>query len=605
VQMTGGSNSVAGFWLPMRRAGAAARLMLVHAAAQEWQVPPESCRTEMGEVIHEASGRRLGYGALAASAARVEIPAEVKLKAAKDFRLIGHELPRMHARSQVDGSAVYGIDVRLPGMLTAVIARPPVFGATVKSFDDTKTRHVPGVRAVVKVDAGVAVVADGFWPAHKGREALAVEWDEGPLATFDSTEQRRQYLDLVRRPGVVVRNIGDFEAVVNGAQQRSEAMYELPYLAVAPMEPLNCVADVTANRCRVWTGTQFPQFDRDAAAQAAGLQPHQVELNTTLLGGGFGRRGVPDAHFVREAVQVSRAIRKPVKVIWTREDDIRGAYYRPASAHALTAVVDSDGKPLAWRHRIACQPVLMGTPFAGDQERNGVDSAAYGGSDVASYGIPNIRTEVHTVMHGPKAWAFRSVGSTHNAFVTESFIDELAVRAAQDPVAYRLSLLGAQPRYRAVVELAAARADWGTRASNGRALGIAVHKFDSYVAQVADVSVAPDGAIKVHRVVCAIDCGIAVDPRNVRAQVEGGILMGLSAALYGRITLGGGRAQQSNFHDYRLLQIGETPDIEVHIVQAGEEPLGVGEAGLPPIAPAVANAIAAATGKRLRTLPLT
>lgn len=602
MQMTGGSSSVTGFWLPMRRAGATARKMLVDAAANQWGVASETCRTERGEVIHEPSQRRLPYGKLVTRAAQLDSPAEVKLKDSKDFRLIGRAVQRLEAPAKVDGTARFGIDVRLPEMLTALIARPPP-GATVKSFDATKARDVGGVRAVVQVDAGVAIVAEGFWPALKGRDALQVEWDEGPLAAFDSEKQAQEYRQLMQQQGVVVRNVGDTEGAMKTAGRRVEAMYELPYLAVAPMEPLNCVADVGPNHCRVWVGTQFQQLDRQAAAQAAGLELEQVELNTMLVGGGFGRRGVPDGHFVREAVQVSKAVGSPVKVVWTREDDVQGAYYRPASCHSLAAALDSAGKPTAWFHRIACQPVLIGTAFAGEEERKGIDSAAYSGSNVAFYGIPNIRTELHTVMHGPKAWAFRSVGSTHNAFVTECFIDELARAAGQDPLAYRLGLLAGQPRYTAVLELAASKAGWGQKRAERRALGLALHRFDSYVAQVADVSVAKDGAIRVHRVVCAIDCGIAVDPQNVRAQMEGGIIMGLTAALHGRITLREGRVQQSNFHDYPMLRIDETPDIEVHIIEGGPDPLGVGEAGVPPIAPAVANAIAA-VGTRIRNLPL-
>jgi isoquinoline 1-oxidoreductase beta subunit len=604
MQMTGGSNSVAGFWEPMRRAGAVARTLLVQAAAAKWGVPSASCRTSRGEVIHDESQRRLPYGTLVEAASRLQPPARVTLKDPKDFRLIGQAMRRVEAPSLVNGTARFGIDVHLPGMLTAVIARPPVLGGKLKRFDASATKQVRGVHAVVAVDAGVAVVADGFWQARKGRDALQVEWDDGALAHFDSTSQRHEYLQLLKQPGFVVHSVGDVDAALAKPARRIEAAYELPYLAPAPMEPLNCVADVSANHCRVWVGTQFPQLDRDAAADAAGLRPHQVELHTMLLGGGFGRRGVPDGHFVREAVQVSKAIGKPVKVIWTREDDIRGGYYRPASSHALTGVLDSSGKPVAWRHRMACQPILIGTAFAGELEAQGVDSAAYSGSGVGLYGIANVRTEVHTVKHGPTCWAFRSVGSLHNAFAREAFIDELAAAAGRDPFEYRRSLLGAEPRYQRVLELAASKADWGRKRGARRALGIAVHSHDSYVAQVADVSVSANGDIKVHRVVCAVDCGIAVDPHNVRAQMEGGTLMGLASTLYGRISFAGGRVEQGNFDDYRMLRIHDAPAIDVHIVNGGPSPLGVGEAGPPPIAPAVANAVAAATGERIRALPL-
>jgi isoquinoline 1-oxidoreductase subunit beta len=598
MQATGGSNSVSGFWEPMRRAGAAARAMLVAAAAKRWEVAASECRTRDGTVVHAVSGRSLSYGELAQAAGRESVPESITLKSPESFRLLGRETRRVNARNHVDGSAIFGIDVQVPGMLTAVIARPPSFGDTVRRIDDSQARKIPGVKAIVQVDAGVAVVADKFWTAERARRALSIEWNAGPLRDFDSVIQQREYAGLVREPTSVARMRGDVESGMQTATSSEEAQYEFPYLATAPMEPLNCVAHVERDKARVWVGTQFPSMDREAAAKAAGLPVEKVELHTTLLGGGFGRRGVPDGHFVREAVQVSKAVGAPVKVIWTREEDIRGGYYRPASSHLVRAGLDAAGKPIAWLHRIVCQPILIGTTFEGDDDRRGFDGGGTGGSSVGHYAIANRRTEMHAVRRGPPVWAFRSVGSTHNAFVTETFIDQLAVRAGQDPLQYRLQLLS-EPRFKAVLELAAEKSGWGRPMPQGRALGCALHQFDSFVAQVAEVSVAPDGSVRVHRVTCAVDCGFAVDPANVRAQMEGAIGMGLSAFLHGRITLTAGRVDQSNFHDYRLLRINEMPAIDVHILSGGPKPLGVGEAGLPPIAPAVANAMAKLTGQRI------
>ena len=603
VQMTGGSTSVASSWEPLRRAGAVARTMLVAAAAETWGVSPASCRTEGGFVEHTASQRRLSYGRLAEKASRLAPPKEVVLKAPKDFTLIGKPTKRLDTPDKTDGKAIFGMDVSVPGMLVALVARPPVLRGMAKSFDAVKAKAVPGVRAVVPIESGIAVVADGYWAASKGRDALDVVWEEGPLAGFDDQTRRRQYAELAGQPGAVARREGDAVSAMARATKRIEAVYELPYLAHAMMEPLNCVADVRPERCDVWVGTQFQTLDRGAAANAAGLKPEQVMLHTTLAGGGFGRRGTPDGHFVREAVLLSKAVEAPVKAIWTREDDIRGGYYRPASRHALAAGLDANGTPTVWTHRVVCQSVLLGTPFEvmvrSDRDLDSVDGAVS-----LPYDIPNLHVDVHTPRTGPPVWAWRSVGSSHNGFVVESFIDELAHAAAKDPYEFRRELLRKQPRYRAVLELAAERAGWGTELPRGHGLGIAVHSFDSIVAQVAEVSVSNEGEVTVHRVVCAVDCGTCVNPDTVRAQMEGGIVFGLSAALFGEITFEKGRVQESNFHDYRILRINEMPLIEVEIASSREPPLGVGEAGVPPIAPAVVNAVFAATGKRIRQLPI-
>jgi isoquinoline 1-oxidoreductase beta subunit len=604
IQMVGGSTSTWTEWERLRRAGATARAMLVTAAAQSWKVEPASCRTENSQVIHAASKRRSSYGELVQRASRLTPPKDVTLKDPKNFRLIGRPTRRLDTPEKINGTGVFGIDVKVPDMLVAVVARAPVFGGRLKSFDAGKARAVPGVRHVVQIDRGVAVVADGFWPATQGRRALVTTWDEGPLARLDSRTQREQYAHLATRPGAVAKRQGDVTAALGRAEQRLEATYELPYLAHAPMEPLNAVADVRADRCDVWTGTQFQTVDRDIAAEASGLKPEQVRIHTMLVGGGFGRRAVIDSHFVREAVQISRAVRAPVKVIWTREDDTRGGYYRPAAYHSIRAGLSKEGNPVAWQHRIVCQSFLTGTPFEG-LIQNGVDETAVEGVADLPYDIPNLLVDWQQAPGGvPTLW-WRSVGHSHSAFAVETFLDELAHAAGRDPYEYRRGLLAKHQRHRAALELAATRAGWGKPLAAGRGRGIAVHEsFRSFVAQVAEVSVSNEGAVKVHRVVCAIDCGPVVNPDTIRAQMEGGIVFGLTAALYGQITFENGRVQQGNFHDYPLLRMNDMPVVEAHIVPSSERMGGVGETGVPPIAPAVANAIFAVTGRRVRRLPI-
>jgi len=605
IQMTGGSTTTWSEWERLLKAGAAARQMLISAAADTWKVEPASCRAEKGQVIHSASGRRQSYGQLVEKASRLTPPQNVSLKAPKDFKLIGKSTKRLDTPDKTNGKAVFGLDVKVQGMLVALVARPPVFGGKVKSFNAEKAKAVPGVRHIIEIERGVAVVADGFWPAKRGREVLEIVWDEGPLTTFDSDTQRAQYAELAQRPGAVASKAGDVTTALGGSAKKLEAVYELPYLAHAMMEPLNCVADVRADSCEVWTGTQFQTGDRDAAAKDAGLKPEQVRLHTTLLGGGFGRRAVPDSHFVREAVQISKAIKTPVKVVWTREDDIRGGFYRPRAHHSISAGLDAVGKPVAWKHRIVCQSFAAGTPFEAFLIKDGVDETAVEGAKDIPYEIPNFLVDWQQAPGGvPTLW-WRSVGHSHTAFAVESFLDELAHAAGKDPYEYRHALLGKHPRHKKVLELAAEKAGWGKQLPQGRGRGIAVHEsFGSFIAHVAEVSVAKEGNLRVHRVVCAIDCGPVVNPDTVQAQMEGGIVFGLTAALYGEIGFEKGRVKQRNFHDYPMLRINEMPEVEVHIVPSMDKMGGVGEPGVPPVAPAVANAVFAVTGKRIRRLPI-
>ena len=604
TQMTGGSSSVWSSWDQMRKAGATAKAMLIAAAATTWKVEASTLRAEKGSIIHDASGRRLSFGALAETAATLAPPKEVVLKDAKDFKLVGKPLRRLDTPDKVNGKAQFGIDVSVPGMLTALIARPPVFGAKVIKFDDAKAKAVAGVKAVAQVPSGVAVAATGFWAAKKGRDALHVQWDEGPNAGLSTDALREQFRALARTPGAVAKNAGNAAGVLAGAAKKLEAEYEVPYLAHATMEPLNCVVDLKSDSCEIWTGTQFQTGDRAAAAQAAGLKPEQVRIHTTLLGGGFGRRATPTSDFVREAVHVAKAAGLPVKTVWTREDDTRGGYYRPQFYHRVKVGLDGQGAPVAWRHTLVGQSFLLGTPFE-SFIKDGVDGTSVEGASDLPYAVPNLFVDLHSPRPGiPVLW-WRSVGHSHTAFVVESFIDELAHAAGRDPFEYRLSLLVGHPRHKGVLELVAAKAGWGKPLPAGRGRGIAVHEsFGSFVAQVAEVSVGAGGQVKVHRVVAAIDCGQIVNPDTIAAQLEGAIAFGLSAALHSQITFKDGRVEQSNFHDYEVLRFDEMPEVEVHIVPSGEKPGGVGEPGVPPAAPAVTNAIFAATGARVRRLPI-
>jgi len=606
VQGTGGSSAMANSWAQLRQAGATARAMLVSAAATEWGVPAESVSVHEGVVTHDASGRTATFGTLASAAASLPVPADVPLKDPKAWTLIGKAAPRVDSKAKSDGSARFTIDVHLPGMLTAVIARPPLFGATVKSFDREAARKVPGVTDVVQVPAGVAVLGKGFWAAHEGREALRVEWDEASAEHRGSAELLAEYKALLAKPGAVARHDGDPAGALAQAARTFEADYEFPYLAHAPMEPLDCVVHLSGDRCEVFMGSQIQTIDQATIAHVLGLTPDKVEVHTLMAGGSFGRRATPTADVAAETASVVKAIggKAPVKLVWTREDDIRGGRYRPMFVHRLRGGLDASGRIVAWEHRIVGQSFMKGTPFEPMVIKDGVDATSVEGAANLPYAIPNFGCDLHSPDVGvPTLW-FRSVGHTHTAFSTETFLDELAHAAGRDPLELRLELLKDHPRHRAVLELAAAQAGWGTPLPAGRARGIALQEsFSSFVAQVAEVSLREDGLPRVERVVCAVDCGVPVNPDVIRAQMEGGIGFGLGAALWGEITLEKGRVVQSNFHDYKSLRMDEMPAVEVHVVPSVLAPTGVGEPGVPVIAPAVANALFHLTGQRVRRLP--
>ncbi len=604
IQLTGGSTSIASSWEQMRRVGASARILLIRAAARQWKVPESECRAESSRVIHAPSGNRSSYGALADAAAKLPLPDDIPLKDAKDFKLLGKPTKRLDTPFKVNGSAQFGLDVYLPNVLTVVIARSPVFGGKVKRFDATQARKHPGVQGIYQVPTGVAVAATGFWPAKTARDLLEIEWDEGPGAALSTPKIRSEYLELAKQPGPIARSDGDIVQGLKKAHQSITAEYDVPYLAHATMEPLNVVVDLKPDHCTIWTGTQSQTLDRNMAAKTAGLKPEQVEIHTQYLGGGFGRRANPRSDFVIEAVQVAKAIGKPVKVVWTREDDMRGGYYRPMWADRVEAGIARNGKPLAWKHTIVGQSIVADTPFEPMLTKNGVDITSVEGASTLPYLIPNLQVSLHSPKNVVPVQWWRSVGHSHTAFVVETMVDELAHLAKKDPVAYRFDILPAASRYRGVLKLAAEKAGWGKKKlPPGHAYGVAVHKsFESYVAQVAEVSL-DNGKVRVHRVVAAVDCGMVINPDGVQQQIEGGIVYGLSAALHGAITLENGHVMQSNFDKYTPLRLSEMPQVEVHIVESSEHPTGIGEPGTPPIAPAVANALFALTGKRLRRLP--
>jgi isoquinoline 1-oxidoreductase beta subunit len=619
-QGTGGSGSIRGMWTPLRQAGASARAMLVAAAAAKWSIDAKEIAVSQGVVSHGA--HKATFGALAADAAKLEVPKDVALKDPSKFTIVGKVANRLDNPDLLKGKSQYGIDVRVPGMLYAVVLHSPVFGGKVATLDDSKARQVKGVKHVVKLDpsgtnmpwAGVGVVADSTWAAMKGRDALIVTWDEGP-AKDESTESfRKEMHELVTREGKRVRNDGDVDAALAGGAKKLEATYEVPYLAHATMEPMNATASVTAEGLEMWLPTQFPDWAGGAAGGAIGLKPEQVKVHVTLLGGGFGRRAFPDTAI--QATLLSKAAGAPVHVQWTREDDMTHDYYRPASVHRVAGALDADGKLQGWHHRMSSAGI---NSFMGGNDEP--HESETGGIDDLGYAIPHLRLEYAPAKSAvPRGW-WRSVENSGNAFVVESFMDELARAAGKDPIEFHLALLPEgkviapsnarmkdfafkADRLRRVIETVRDKSGWGKAAPAGRGRGFAAWwAFFTYVAQVAEVSVDKDGAPRVHRIVTAIDCGIPVNPDGIVQQVEGAVVYGLSAALKEAITIKGGAVEQSNFHDFEMLRIDEMPVVEVHIIPSADPPSGTGEPGLPPTAPAVANAIFAATGKRLRRLP--
>ena len=604
VQGTGGSTAMANAFDQYRQAGAAARTMLVQAAASRWKVDAGTITIAKGVV---GDGKRTAtFGELAAAAAKLPVPEAPRLKDAKDFVHIGKSFPRLDQKAKVSAAPIFTQDVRLREMLVAVVVRPPRFGAKVDAFDAAKAKAVHDVVDVVAIPQGVAVVAKSTWAAIKGREALSVTWDETAAEKRGSADLAAEYRALAETPGLSARRVGDAAAAIAGAKTVIEAEFVFPFLAHATMEPMNAVLAFKDGAATIWTGSQLQTIDQSVAAAILGIRPEEVAINTLWAGGSFGRRAVYNADYVAEVAQIVKALgtSAPVKLVWTREDDIKGGYYRPMYLHKVRIGLTGTGEIAGWQHRIVGQSILDGTAFAATMIKNGIDESSVEGVHTTPYTIPNFEVEVHNTKFGaPPLW-WRSVGHTHTAYVMETLIDEIAVRAGQDPVAFRLAMLEKHPRHAAVLKLAAEKAGWGSPLPAGVARGVAVHEsFKSFVAQVAEVRIA-DGQARVDRVVCAVDCGLPINPDNIVAQMEGGIGYGLGAILHSQITLTEGVVDQSNFGDYEVLRFNEMPRVEVHIVPSTAPPTGVGEPGTPPIGPAVANAVAALTGQRIRTLPM-
>jgi isoquinoline 1-oxidoreductase beta subunit len=600
VQGTGGSSGTPTSWNPLRKASATARAMLLAAAAQKWGVDVSECSAENSTIVHKSMKPGLTYGSLAEAAAKLPVPQNVPLKTPDQYRLIGKATKRLDTPIKVNGSAQYGIDVRLPGMMYATVARCPVFGGKVASFDAAKAKAIPGVKNVIQISNGVAVIADNTWTAMEGRRALEIQWDEGPNTKLTSAEISRQLAEAAANPGPVARKEGDANAALAGAASKFEVSYEVPFLAHATMEPMNCTAQVRADRCDVWSGTQAQTSSQATAAKITGLDTNSVFIHTTFLGGGFGRRF--EADFIGEAVEISKAVGAPVKVTWSREDDMQHDYYRMVSHARCTAGLDADGWPVVWMSRVSSPSLLARFgPLKDNFDHRSVESL-----DSVPYSIPNILIDFQLVNTGVPIGFWRSVGASQNGFFLESFIDEMATAGKKDPYELRRRLLAKSPRHLAALETAAEKAGWGKPLPAGRFRGIAlVSSYDGYVAQVIEISVNGKArTLKVHRVVCALDCGRIVNPSSIDAQARSSIVYGLTAALHGAITIDRGRVQQHNFNDYKMLRFDEMPDVEVHVMPSDLPPTGAGEFVVPPVAPALCNAIFAATGKRVRRLPI-
>jgi isoquinoline 1-oxidoreductase subunit beta len=607
-QGTGGSTAIANSYEQMRKAGAAARAMLVEAAAQAWRVPAAEITVDRGVLRHSKSNRQGRFGQFAEAAAKLPVPSDPPLKDPSKFRLIGREgtVRKLDVPAKTNGTAQFAIDIREPGMLTVVVAHPPTFGGKVASIDATQARAVPGVVDVKQIPSGVAVYADSTWPAMKGRDALKITWDDSAAEKRSSSQLIEEYRALSRQMGAVAGQHGDVDAALAGAEHVIEAEFVFPYLAHAPMEPLDGFLRWDANQAVARYGSQMQTFDQQTIASVLGLKPEQVSLETLLAGGSFGRRAQPTSHFAAELAEVAKAIgpSRPVKLIWTREDDMRGGYYRPMFMHRLRGAI-RDGKIVAWANTVVGQSFIQGTPFAPMVMKDGIDPLTVEGSRELPYEIPNFRCDVHTPsVSVPTLW-WRSVGHTHTGYAVECFIDELLQATGQDPVAGRLAMMGKSPRAAGVLRAVAQLARWnGPGPLNDRARGVAVvESFSSYVAQIAEVSAGDGDGPKVHKVWCAVDCGVAVNPDVIRAQMEGGIGFGLGHALFAEVALDEGRPVPANFDTYRSLRIHEMPEVEVMIVRSSEKPTGVGEPGVPPIGPAVANALGRLGHNRPRRLP--
>jgi len=602
VQATGNSNAMRGAWMPLREAGAVARTMLIAAAAARWGVDEKSCKAQAGEVVHASSGRHLKYGEVAADATKTPVPASVTLKAPEDFKLIGTPAKRLDAPAKVNGTAIFGIDARPSGVKIATLAQSPVFGGRVKHVDDSAAKVVKGVRQIVVLDDAVAVVADHMGAAKKGLAALVIEWDDGPHAKLSTDDILSELEKATLNSGPVAQNIGDSDKAMVGAVTKLEATYQVPFLAHATMEPMNCTVHFRKDECEIWIGTQAMARIQSFAAKAAGLPPEKVIVHNHLIGGGFGRRLEEDVAV--RAVQIAQHVDGPVKVVWTREEDIQHDMYRPYWFDRISAALDEKGRPLAWKNRYAGSSVVA--RWLPMYFKGGLDPDSTEGAIDLVYNMPNFRVEyVRVEPPGIPTAFWRSVGPSHNVFVTESFIDEMAAAAKQDPVAYRRALLDKSPRAKAVLDLAADKAGWGQALPKGSGRGVSLQfVFGSYMAQIAEVDVAKDGTVRVRRVVCAMDCGTVVNPNTVQAQIMSGIIYGATAALYGEITLKNGRVEQTNFDTYQVLRMNEAPTVEVYIVKSSEPPGGMGETGTSAVVPAIANAIFAATGKRLRKMPI-
>ena len=601
-QATGGSTAMRAAWLPMREAGATARSMLIAAAAKRWNVDASACLARNGEVVHASSGQSIEYGEIAADAARMPVPENVPLKQSKDFKLIGVKARRLDAPAKVNGTAIFGIDARPPGVKIATLAQSPVFGGRVKSVDAAAATAVNGVRQIVQLDDAVAVVADHMGAALKGLAAVVIEWDDGPNAKLSTQQIVDDLKQATLGSGAIAQNIGDCDGAMAGAVTRVEATYQVPFLAHATMEPMNCTVHVREDSCEVWVGSQVAARAQEAAAKVTGLPLNKVVVRNHLLGGGFGRRLEVDG--IIRAVQIAQHVKSPVKVVWSREEDIQHDMYRPSWFDRFTAGLDGSGMPVAWNHHFAGSSVIA--RFLPVAFNKGLDPDSTEGAIDLVYGFPNLRVEYSRVEPSGIPTAFwRSVGPSHTVFVVESFVDELAAAAQQDPVAYRRVLLDKSPRAKAVLELAAEKSGWGKELPPRAGRGVSLQfVFGTYMAQVAEVEVVSDGTVSVRRVVCAVDCGTVINPDTVEAQIQGAIMFGITAALYGEITLAQGRVEQANFDSYQVLRMNEAPDVEVYIVPSQEPPGGMGEPGTSAVVPAVGNAIFAATGKRLRKMPV-